>query len=118
MGDAGCTALAEATGRGALAQCWALDLRDNEIGDAGCTALAEAVGRGALAQCTCLALAVNKIGDAGLNALKHLGSTAPPAAAKDGDGGGEGSLFTCRYLYKTTRSHVMPPPTPERTLQG
>ena len=30
----------------------------------------------------------------GVDALKHLESTAPPAAAKDGDGG-EGSLFTC-----------------------
>ena len=40
-----------------------------------------------------------RVCDAGLNALKlkHLESTAPPAAAKDGDGGGEGSLqlFTC-----------------------
>ena len=35
-----------------------------------------------------------RVCDAGLNALKHLESTAPPAAAKDGDGG-EGSLFTC-----------------------
>ena len=43
-------------GRGALPQLTTLLLQSNQIGDAGCTALAEAVGRGAPAKCTSINL--------------------------------------------------------------
>ena len=46
-----------------------LDLYQNQIGDAGLSALAEAVGSGALAQCTYISLSDNQIGDVGLTAL-------------------------------------------------
>ena len=57
IGDAGITALAEACGRGALANCQFLSLERNQIGDVGMTAFAQAIkplsegGSGALPRC-------------------------------------------------------------------
>ena len=46
-----------------------LGLNNNKIGNPGLAALADAVGKGALAQCAYLYLHQNQIGDAGLSAL-------------------------------------------------
>ena len=46
-----------------------LGLNNNKIGNPGLAALADAVGKGALAQLTTLRLGRNQIGDAGLSSL-------------------------------------------------
>jgi len=69
IGDAGLSALAEAVGKGALAQCTYIGLSDNQIGDVGLTALASACASGALPALEELGLASNQIGDAGISYL-------------------------------------------------
>ena len=70
IGDAGCSAMAEACGRGALPKVDYLDLSNNQIGDAGCAALAaEACSAGVLGSLRTLQLGGNQIGDVGCTAL-------------------------------------------------
>ena len=52
-----------------MSLCTVLILDGNQIGDAGCTALADACAIGALPQCQDLSLLRNRIGDAGITAL-------------------------------------------------
>ena len=52
IGDAGCSSLADACAKGALAQLHILHLEINQIGDAGCSSLADACTKGAMAQLT------------------------------------------------------------------
>jgi hypothetical protein len=69
IGDAGLSALAEAVGKGALAQLTHLFLERNQIGDMGMLAFADAVSSGALPALKSLLLHSNKIGDPGMQTL-------------------------------------------------
>ena len=74
IGDTSMISLADALGKGALAQLNGLFLSDNQISDAGLSALAKAItpgpsGKGALPQLKKLYLHYNQIGDVGMQAL-------------------------------------------------
>ena len=69
IGDPGISALADALGKGAMAQCTTLVLSTNQIGDNGMISLADASSKGALPALKWLYLNDNQIGDAGISAL-------------------------------------------------
>ena len=88
FGDAGVTALADATAFGALPALERAFLDNNQIGDEGMVELAGAMADGRLAELKFLDLNKNQIGDAGMSALAR-------AAA----GGALSSLATL-YLHQ------------------